>query len=533
MWGATTSSAGQNNEALRRPLHVLCAGWTCRNRRFPLVLIQEPDELGRKGGDTATKAPALVTSPERVAHAPKERIYVGLDIGYREHVAAASPLSVFNVGRNPDGWKRVKPIHFASDAAGFGRFQRYLDRHSPDPRDFLILLEPTGSYGLTVLLYLLGKGYRVLQVENRAVKDYREKIFGSETKTDDTDARLMARMGFLHELVGEEFSIQPVLLMNPDAAALRGMVHDLAKLQKEITRRRNQLQQMAALTFPELKTFFKGSTAAPAARALLEYFATPQELATASTEHVAEVLRSAHAYSHATRAAELQALARATAGVPTLTHHQWRQAWLIKQLSVVERARQELVEEVALATATHPYTRVIESLPVKSPIWTATLIGAIGDVDRFSNVNQFKAYLGWSPQLTRSGSSVDHSELAQTGVRPARNVLGQMTVIMLSPTIRGTPFREVYQRLTGRGMRPASALGHVAGKLSVVLYGMLKNMTPYDQDKHRRQLGLVQSADQPGSPPVDVSLELVDLADSRSDLVDDDLTGAGEPQLGL
>ena len=40
----------------------------------------------------------------------------------------------------------------------------------------------------------------------------------------------MARMGFLHELVGEEFSIQPVLLMNPDAAALRGMVHDLAKL---------------------------------------------------------------------------------------------------------------------------------------------------------------------------------------------------------------------------------------------------------------------------------------------------------------
>src|SRR5438128_359848 len=533
MWGATTSSAGQNNEALRRPLHVLCAGWTCRNRRFPLVLIQEPDELGRKGGDTATKAPALVTSPERVAHAPKERIYVGLDIGYREHVAAASPLSAFNVGRNPDGWKRVRPIHFGSDAAGFGRFQRYLDRHSPDPRDFLILLEPTGSYGLTVLLYLLSRGYRVLQVENRAVKDYREKIFGSETKTDDTDARLMARMGFLHELVGEEFSIQPVLLMNPDAAALRGMVHDLAKLQKEITRRRNQLQQMAALTFPELKTFFKGSTAAPAARALLEYFATPQELAAASTEHVSEVLRSVHAYSHATRAAELQVLAQATAGVPTLTHHQWRQGWLIKQLSVVERARQELVEEVALATATHPYTLVIERLPVKSPIWTATLIGAIGDVDRFSNVNQFKAYLGWSPQLTRSGSSVDHSELAKTGVRPARNVLGQMTVIMLSPTITASPFREVYHRLTGRGMRPASALGHVAGKLSVVLYGMLKNMTPYDQDKHRRQLGLVQSADQTGSPPVDVSLELVDLADSRNDLVDDDLTVAGEPQLGL
>ena len=151
---------------------------------------------------------------------------------------------------------------------------------------------------------------------------------------------------------------------------------------------------MAALTFPELKTFFKGSTAAPAARALLEHFATPQDLAAASTEHVTEVLRSVHAYGHATRAAELQALAKATAGVPTLTHHQWRQGWLIKQLSVLEGARKELVDEVALATATHPYTRIIESLPVKSPIWTATLIGAIGDIGRFSNVSQFKATWG-------------------------------------------------------------------------------------------------------------------------------------------
>jgi hypothetical protein len=290
---------------------------------------------------------------------------------------------------------------------------------------------------------------------------------------------------------------------------------------------------MAALTFPELKTFFEGSTAAPAARALLEHFATPQDLAAAPTEHVTEVLRSVHAYSHATRAAELQALAQATAGVPTLTHHQWRQAWLIKQLSVLETARQELVDEVALATATHPHTRIIESLPVKSPIWTATLIGAIGDIGRFSNVGQFKAYLGWSPQLTRSGSSIDKSELAKTGVRPARNALGQMTVIMLSPTIRATPFREVYQRLAGRGMRPASALGHGAGKLSVVLYGMVKNLTPYDEDKHRRQLGLIECTDQTSSTPVDVSLEVVDLAESQHDLVPDDPSVTAELQLGL
>jgi len=111
--------------------------------------------------------------------------------------------------------------------------------------------------------------------------------------------------------------------------------------------------------------------------------------------------------------------------------------------------------------------------------------------------------------------------LAKRGVRPARNVLGQMTVIMLSSTIRSNPFRDVYQRLTARGMRPAAALGHVAGKLSVVLYGMLKNMTPYDERKHRAQLGLLNADQQTSSTPAEVALELVDLVDPQTALVED------------
>src|ERR1051326_3323757 len=114
----------------------------------------------RKGGDTAPEASTIIHKREPESHPQRgERIYVGLDVGYREHVAAACPLSSFSVERNPEGWKRVRTIHLASDAAGFGRFKRYLEHYSSDPGDFLILLEPTGSYGLTVLLYLLGTGY--------------------------------------------------------------------------------------------------------------------------------------------------------------------------------------------------------------------------------------------------------------------------------------------------------------------------------------------------------------------------------------
>jgi hypothetical protein len=71
-------------------------------------------------------------------------------------------------------------------------------------------------------------------------------------------------------------------------------------------------------------------------------------------------------------------------------------------------------------------------------------------------------------------------------------------------------------------MRPATALGHVAGKLSVVLYGMLKNMAPYHERKHREQLGLLGAAVQTSSAPVEVGLELVDdLGDAQTNLADD------------
>ena len=45
-----------------------------------------------------------------------ERYYVGIDIGYREHVAAAISKSTFLQGAVR--WKKAKAIHFASSRGG-------------------------------------------------------------------------------------------------------------------------------------------------------------------------------------------------------------------------------------------------------------------------------------------------------------------------------------------------------------------------------------------------------------------------------
>jgi hypothetical protein len=97
-----------------------------------------------------------------------------------------------------------------------------------------------------------------------------------------------------------------------------------------------------------------------------------------------------------------------------------------------------------------------------------------------------------------------------------------MVMIMLAPVIRTTAFRAYYERLTARGMRPAKAMGHMAGKLSAVLYSMLKTMTLYDEAKHRKELGLPQPADIVAEATVDAPLDFIGTLDEEVEFLQHD-----------
>jgi len=52
-----------------------------------------------------------------------ERYYVGIDIGYREHVAVVIRLSTFLKGG--ERWKKARAIHFASSQKGIEQLLQY------------------------------------------------------------------------------------------------------------------------------------------------------------------------------------------------------------------------------------------------------------------------------------------------------------------------------------------------------------------------------------------------------------------------
>ena len=92
-----------------------------------------------------------------------------------------------------------------------------------------------------------------------------------------------------------------------------------------------------------------------------------------------------------------------------------------------------------------------------------------------------------------------------------------MAPVLLTPNMKTTPFFEYYEKLVARGMKPATAKGHMAGKLAVVLYGMLKTMTPYDEKKHRKAMGLPDPEGEVPQSPVEAPQELVETLDDEQD----------------
>jgi hypothetical protein len=241
-------------------------------------------------------------------------------------------------------------LHFPSTQAGLRILQDYLDAFSSDPGEFFGLCEPTGGYyGATVFQYLLDHDYDMNLVENAMTREIRERIFPGLPKTDEMETRVMTRIGYLHEAVGEEFTLRPLELPKQEDADLLALCRDSWKLSAMITRARNQFTQLMAVTFPELKTFFTSSVSTVVPVSLMAAYPTPALLAEAPAEKVREVLWEASGYQHTKRVAELQDLARNSSGLLPNPGRVWRQEWLTDfpwpgqaadQLSAPESARQ-------------------------------------------------------------------------------------------------------------------------------------------------------------------------------------------------
>lgn len=420
------------------------------------------------------------------------KYYVGIDIGYKFHEACCIPLEMFTDEKQP--WKRVKTINIMADGRGIKQLINYLVHYSLDTSDFCILLEATsGYYGLLIIKALEQNGYNINLVESKAVKDFREKNLGLYVKTDKIDSKVMGYMAFQKAITPSTHGIRFVGISSPSQVVCKQLALERWSLQRQLNRRKNQLEQFINVTHPEMKSIFTAGTTRPIARRLVQKYPTATLMACLSEEELSKDFVEIGAKSFAKKKIKkLKELLESDVAIEVPLFIEYQQ-FLIDDVERLEALIKTLDRQIKGVVDSHPYKEVLWSLPIKGYIWACTLIGVIGDINRFPTYKKFKRYLGFTPQNKESGISVKSSHLCFNGVRHTRRVLFQMALSSIAPTTRNNPFCAFYSRLIERNMPKRKALGHVAGKLAQVMYGCLKYNRPYDPQIHFEAMGMTSS----------------------------------------
>lgn len=391
-------------------------------------------------------------------------LYLGIDIGKRHHEAALLDDAGATL------WRRRVP----ASRAGFAALGELLA--GVDAAGLTVALEATGAYWLTLHAWLVERGAgRVVVLNPLQTRAFRNAtIRGS--KTDRIDAVALATlvrwMG-----VGASGHVLP----EERQAAAR----ELSRLRTEIVElRARQLVKLGSVLdrlFPELPGAF-GKLGSASALAVLARWAAPAALGAADPAEVAAVLaRASRGLLGAARAAELCALARASAGVPdpldaaavavrTLVAHI---AHLDAQLAALG---ERLAELLAPDRATEALLRSCPGVGVET---ARTWLAEAPAIERFrgkDGAHKLVAMVGLDARVTESGASAGRARMSKRGNRYLRRAL----MLAAESAARTDPqCRALLQRQRARGKHYRVAVSHVARKLVHILYAVLIRAQPY------------------------------------------------------
>jgi transposase len=299
--------------------------------------------------------------------------------------------------------------------------------------------------------------------------------------TDKISARSIAEYLIAHP---EKVSYR----QNDQWASLRKQWGFIKMLNKQCTQMLNQLESLLYTANPDLLKYCKDTVPGWVLKLLAQY-GTAAHLGRARVSSVAKV-----PYISKKRAQELVHTAKnsvASAADPVtrqLVEATAKQILNLKKTIAVQKARM-------VANCPFPEVALLKTF---RGIGEASAIGImleIQNVERFASAKKIASFYGVHPSFKISGDGSSGFKMSKQGRKELRRILFMvaMTAIRSNPLIR-----EVYERHLGRGKNKMDAIGVCMHKILRVVYGMLKNRTPFDPqiDKNNRKKAIGKAAEQ-------------------------------------
>jgi transposase len=396
-------------------------------------------------------------------------LLVGIDIAKDKHHA------FFGTPTGKTLWRRLL---FRNDVSGFQQLIEQVDLLTEQYKLNAVVfgLEPTGNYHKPLAHWLIAKGYMVVLVLGKAVKDNRQLLDGRWDKNDCKDSANAA------DLISQgkcQFYEQP----DENILAVRNLLSIRKRLKKAEHSQRMQIRNgLLAKYFPEMDQYWKNSLQENLA--IVRQYLDPRKIAATKFEKfVVDVTSNSRGGRRLSRLKSIHDAAKDSVGLAVDSSTVFEAQLLVDNLIRTMEQVDDTMKQIQLRCQEMPGYQLLLTIPGFGPYITALVLASIGNPHRFSCAGKVLRLAGLDLNANRSGKKSDASvpKISKRGDADLRYGLFQAAQVASyhNKIIARLFARMLHGRAAERGIKFKMRI-KLAAKFIVIAWTMLKNNEAFD-----------------------------------------------------
>lgn len=387
-------------------------------------------------------------------------LFVGIDVSKNKHDCCII---------NSSGKVLSDCLSISNSKEGFESLYLTIFSYLPnkDLNKVKIGLESTGHYSTNITNYLYSKGFQLIILNPLSTNLFRKAQTLRKTKTDKTDAKVIATMLF----TDESKSYSPVSYQIQELKSLTRHRYRMIGYRSKL---KLSMARLIDIIFPELPSIVWSIHQNSSLELLLE-LPNPKEISECHLTKLTNLLKKASKGKYGKdKAIALKELAIRSIGSSNRSlSFELKQT--IRLIKSVQNEINELDDQIKLVV--DELDSPIITIPGISYTLAATILAEIGDIERFSTPAKLLAFAGMEPSTYQSGKyNASNTPMVKRGSTYLRWALMQAARTV---SMRDATFSNYLSKKRSEGKHYNVALSHVGKKLTRVIFYLLRSNTAF------------------------------------------------------
>lgn len=386
-------------------------------------------------------------------------IYVGIDVASEKHD--------FIIMDSNGVMYSKRAITIPNNNLGYKKLHNSIKEFCEACNDYQVRigLESTGFYHENILNYLVKENYDVMVINPILTNMSKKSKKVHTAKNDNLDAIAICKY-----LYDPDTEFTPYTLVSYHTNALKSLSRERFHLKEKIRIEKQNINKLITKIFPEYLSLFSNVYQGSAALILKRYPST-KKISSAHTDTISSLI---HGRCKVT-AQQIKELAKSSIG----RDEEYLSLQLIHAFNRLEDMEDELKEydELILKYVKEINPNIL-SIPGVGAVTAGLLLGEIGDINRFKNVDNLVSFAGIDIEVYESGKyQATNYHVSKKGSKYLRYALFQVSRVIW---IHDPTFNQYYFKKKAENKHHYVILGHIQKKLVRVIYSMLKSKENYN-----------------------------------------------------